>query len=294
MKPPHPSQPSPVKTAALPFEVDAAQLPPLGMPPADFLRDYWQKRPLLIRNAFPGFVSPHRAGRPRRPGLRRSRAVAADRARPQRRCAGWCATGRSTKSCSRSSATTTGPCWCRTSTSGMPTSRALLPAFGFLPRWRIDDVMGQLRRDRRFGRRARRPVRRVPAAGARAIAAGRSTPRRDGRSAASRSATTSNSSCCASSRPTHDWVLEPGDMLYLPPGVPHHGVAEDACLTFSVGMRAPVARLSCWATSSTRSPPSAGRIAALRRSRPRRPRRSERDRRRRDGRASSPRSTRCA
>jgi 50S ribosomal protein L16 3-hydroxylase len=30
-------------------------------------------------------------------------------------------------------------------------------------------------------------------------------------------------------------------MLYLPPGVPHHGVAEDACLTFSIGMRAPAA-----------------------------------------------------
>ena len=41
--------------------------------------------------------------------------------------------------------------------------------------------------------------------------------------------------------PTRDWVLEPGDMLYLPPGVPHHGVAEDACLTFSIGMRAPAA-----------------------------------------------------
>jgi 50S ribosomal protein L16 3-hydroxylase len=39
--------------------------------------------------------------------------------------------------------------------------------------------------------------------------------------------------------PDHDWVLEPGDMLYLPPGVPHHGVAEDACLTWSIGMRAP-------------------------------------------------------
>jgi 50S ribosomal protein L16 3-hydroxylase len=24
-------------------------------------------------------------------------------------------------------------------------------------------------------------------------------------------------------KPSHDWVLEPGDMLYLPPGVPHHG-----------------------------------------------------------------------
>jgi 50S ribosomal protein L16 3-hydroxylase len=40
-------------------------------------------------------------------------------------------------------------------------------------------------------------------------------------------------------KPTHDWLLEPGDMLYLPPGVAHHGVAEGECLTFSVGMRAP-------------------------------------------------------
>jgi 50S ribosomal protein L16 3-hydroxylase len=49
--------------------------------------------------------------------------------------------------------------------------------------------------------------------------------------------------------PTHDWVLAPGDMLYLPPGVPHNGVAEDACLTLSVGMRAPAHAelLSAWA-----------------------------------------------
>ena len=28
------------------------------MPAAVFLRDYWQKRPLLVRQAFPGFESP--------------------------------------------------------------------------------------------------------------------------------------------------------------------------------------------------------------------------------------------
>jgi 50S ribosomal protein L16 3-hydroxylase len=40
--------------------------------------------------------------------------------------------------------------------------------------------------------------------------------------------------------PTHEWLLEPGDMLYLPPGVPHDGVAFGGpCMTFSVGMRAP-------------------------------------------------------
>ena len=31
----------------------------------------------------------------------------------------------------------------------------------------------------------------------------------------------------------------PGDVLYLPPGVAHHGIAEDLCVTCSIGMRAP-------------------------------------------------------
>ena len=39
--------------------------------------------------------------------------------------------------------------------------------------------------------------------------------------------------------PTEDWVLEPGDMLYLPPHVAHEGVSLDAgCQTWSVGFRA--------------------------------------------------------
>lgn len=36
-----------------------------------------------------------------------------------------------------------------------------------------------------------------------------------------------------------EWVLEPGDILYLPPGIPHYGVALDDCITLSVGFRAP-------------------------------------------------------
>ncbi len=36
-----------------------------------------------------------------------------------------------------------------------------------------------------------------------------------------------------------DWVLEPGDILYLPPGVAHHGIAIGDCLSFSFGFRAP-------------------------------------------------------
>jgi 50S ribosomal protein L16 3-hydroxylase len=36
-----------------------------------------------------------------------------------------------------------------------------------------------------------------------------------------------------------EWVLEPGAMLYLPPGVSHYGVALNDCITVSVGFRAP-------------------------------------------------------
>jgi 50S ribosomal protein L16 3-hydroxylase len=36
-----------------------------------------------------------------------------------------------------------------------------------------------------------------------------------------------------------EWVLGPGDMLYLPPHVAHYGVAEDDCMTYSIGFRAP-------------------------------------------------------
>ena len=39
--------------------------------------------------------------------------------------------------------------------------------------------------------------------------------------------------------PDEEWVLEAGDMLYLPPGVAHHGVAMSECLTWSIGFRAP-------------------------------------------------------
>jgi 50S ribosomal protein L16 3-hydroxylase len=38
--------------------------------------------------------------------------------------------------------------------------------------------------------------------------------------------------------PQQEWLLSPGDMLYLPPGWGHDGVAEGECMTASVGFRA--------------------------------------------------------
>jgi len=40
-------------------------------------------------------------------------------------------------------------------------------------------------------------------------------------------------------RPTREWVLEPGDLLYLPPGVAHEGVAIGESVTCSIGFRTP-------------------------------------------------------
>ena len=39
--------------------------------------------------------------------------------------------------------------------------------------------------------------------------------------------------------PEQEWVVEAGDLLYLPPNVPHYGVALGECMTYSVGFRAP-------------------------------------------------------
>lgn len=39
--------------------------------------------------------------------------------------------------------------------------------------------------------------------------------------------------------PTEERLCEPGDVLYVPPGFPHWGIARDPCTTYSIGMRAP-------------------------------------------------------
>ena len=39
--------------------------------------------------------------------------------------------------------------------------------------------------------------------------------------------------------PEYDWILEPGDMLYLPPEWAHNGIAVGECMTYSIGFRSP-------------------------------------------------------
>jgi len=53
-------------------------------------------------------------------------------------------------------------------------------------------------------------------------------------------------------KPEHEWMLETGDVLYIPTRFAHHGIAVGECLNYSVGYRAPtdaelVRSLSSWA-----------------------------------------------
>jgi 50S ribosomal protein L16 3-hydroxylase len=204
------------------------------MPPARFLRDYWQKRPLLIRGAFAPFREPLRpndlagiAGEatalarlirydPRRDRwqVRHGPFRAADFARLPR--SHWTLLVQDVDKWDSDVA-------------------ALLDAFRFLPSWRIDDVMVSYAVDGGGvgphldqydvflvqGRGRRRW--RIGVAGSAANAVRDDTELKLLRGFA----------------PIAEWLLEPGDMLYLPPGVPHEGVAVGTCMTYSIGMRAP-------------------------------------------------------
>lgn len=227
--------------ASLAIEIDAKKHLPLGMSPAIFLRDYWQKKPLLIRNAFPDFVSPLEpedlAGLACEEGVL-ARLIEHDKPDDAFRVRH-------------------GP-FSETDFPALPDHdwtllvqdmdkwdldiRDLLEKFSFLPRWRIDDVMVSFAATGgSVGAHVDQyDVFLLQAQGQRrwqidaSVALGHSEPSMQFRDDV-------ELKLLREFKPTHDWVLQPGDMLYLPPGVPHHGVAVDACLTFSIGMRAPSA-----------------------------------------------------
>jgi 50S ribosomal protein L16 3-hydroxylase len=222
--------------ARLPFDIDAAKNPPLGMPAADFLRNYWQKKPLLIRNAFPDFVSP--ISPEDLAGLACEEAALSRIVMQQRADDTW--TVQHGPFAEELFPTLGDHDWSllvQDVDKWDADIAALLPAFSFLPRWRIDDVMVSFAAPGgSVGAHVDQyDVFLLQAQGHRRwqidVSKDPSLAFRDD----------VELKLLREFHPSHDWILGPGDMLYLPPGVPHHGVAEDACLTFSIGMRAPSA-----------------------------------------------------
>ena len=118
----------------------------------------------------------------------------------------------------------------------VPMLADLLDAFDFLPRWRVDDVMVSFAADQgTVGPHIDRyDVFLLQGQGRRRWQVDRQA--RD----ACRSGL--DLRVLRSFRASAEWVLESGDMLYLPPGLAHFGVAQGECLTYSIGFRAPRVR----------------------------------------------------
>jgi len=173
-----------------------------GLAPRTFLRRYWQKRPLFVRAALPDF-----------------RGVIADRAL----CALAVRDDVESRIVERR-VTTHGPFrkidvkssrW-TILVSGVnlhvPAADQLLRRFQFIPQARLDDVMvSYATPGGGVGPHADSyDVFLLQGPGRRRWRVGR-----------------------------REYVAEPGDLLYVPPGVRHDGVALEACQTYSIGFRAP-------------------------------------------------------
>ncbi|MET0248462.1 MAG: cupin domain-containing protein [Sphingobium sp.] len=197
-----------------------------------FLRDYWQKRPLLIRNPWTQWINPlepdELAGLACEPGVE-ARLMTCEADRPVMDDAPL--------SEARFGELKKGP-WTLLVQAVDHYSHEvarLIEPFRFVPDWRIDDVMvnyatdgggvgahfdqydvflvqGLGRRRWRVGPLCDADTPLLPHESLRLI---------------------------ADFQATDDWILEPGDILYVPPRFAHHGVAVgDDCMTYSIGFRA--------------------------------------------------------
>lgn len=208
---------------------------PLGdHSPEEFLREYWQKKPLLVRGALPGFRDPvsaeYLAGLACEGPTESRLVLTEDRGTPFAVRYGPFA-DRDFERLPESDWTLL----VRHVDKLLPEVGALLEPFDFIPRWRIDDVMVSYATTggsvgphvdqydvfllQGSGRR-RWEISTSPEI---------SLDRRED----------TELDVLASFEPTDSWELEAGDLLYLPPGVAHHGVALEPCLTYSIGFRAP-------------------------------------------------------
>jgi 50S ribosomal protein L16 3-hydroxylase len=206
-----------------------------GLSARTFMRDYWQKKPLLVRQAIPGFESPispdELAGLALEEEIE-SRLVIEHGERPWELQRGPFA--------EETFATLPERDWTllvQAVDQFVPEVAELLEQFKFLPKWRIDDVMisfaapgggvgphfdnydvfllqGHGKRRWQVGQMCNSDSPLLPHADLKIL---------------------------AEFVKTEEWVLEPGDMLYLPPLLAHCGTAEDDCMTYSVGFRAPSA-----------------------------------------------------
>lgn len=201
---------------------------------ARFLAEYWQRKPLLIRQALPDFDTPlpadELAGLSLEPETT-PRLITCD--------AGGAYHLEHGPFDAERFDTLTGNDWSLLVTDvekHLPELVEYLRPFGFLPSWRIDDLMVSYAPvGASVGAHIDEyDVFLLQASGSRQWSIDLH---------ADRSLATlpeSELRILAEFNASDTWELQPGDLLYLPPGVPHHGVAcEEPCTTWSIGFRAP-------------------------------------------------------
>lgn len=203
-----------------------------GREPRVFLSRHWQKRPLLVRAALPGFrdpLTPRALLQLACQAEVESRLVLVRGARrPFERTFG----PQDRRRLARLPASD----WTllvQGVDQHVPAAARLLELFAFIPRWRIDDVMVSFAvRGGTVGPHVDNyDVFLIQGRGQRRWQVQRRPDRSLRRGL--------ELQVLRRFEPDATWVLEPGDMLYVPPGVAHYGVALDDCLTYSVGFRAP-------------------------------------------------------
>lgn len=201
-----------------------------GLSPRNFLRDYWQKKPLLVRGALPGFPGLLTRGDLIELACRddaQSRLIIQKNGKWQVRHGPFAL---------RSFSRLPKKQWTllvQDVNHFLPTARELLLKFNFIPHSRLDDLM----------------VSYAPSEGGVGphfdsydVFLLQGMGRRVWQISAQRDKGLVEDApvkILRDFRAEQEWVLEPGDMLYLPPGYAHNGVAKDNCMTYSIGFRAP-------------------------------------------------------
>lgn len=198
-----------------------------------FLRDTWQQTPLLIRNPWAEWQNPldpdELAGLACEPEVESRLVIGAQGA--------WAVEhGPLAEARFASLGQEPSTLLVQAVDHHVPEVAALLAPFRFIPNWRIDDVMVSYATDgggvgphfdqydvfliQGHGKRRWRVGQLCDADSA-------LLPHEDLR-------------LLAEFEATDEWLLEPGDILYVPPRIAHDGVAVgDDCMTYSIGFRAP-------------------------------------------------------
>ncbi|MCK5383887.1 MAG: cupin domain-containing protein [Gammaproteobacteria bacterium] len=208
---------------------------PLGdLTPESFLADYWQQRPLVVRQAFPGFQSPisaeELAGLSCEADVDSRIVIEKGGEHPWQTFY-----GPMDEAVFQGLPDTHWSLLVNDVEKHLPQLAWLLDCFRFIPEWCIDDLMiSYAPEGGSVGPHLDRyDVFILQAQGhrhwqihSRDVAADNRVPGTD-------------MDIQKEFEAEQDWLLGPGDMIYIPPGVSHYGVATDDCLSFSIGFRAP-------------------------------------------------------